>query len=128
MRTKKVVRYYCDHCAKGMFKKPSMARHELVCYRNPKRVCHRCNNNPDHCITGERKRELIDLARNRKPIATKASECPDCLMAYCIRFFQKLAAEETVMWYDREQYNRDRIEWDRRGWKLGRGVHIAKSG
>ena len=42
MRTKKVTRYYCDHCSKGGFKKPDMVTHEESCTLNPDRVCYLC--------------------------------------------------------------------------------------
>lgn len=44
MRTKKVTRYYCDHCSKGMLKGDSMIRHESICFANPKRSCYLCEN------------------------------------------------------------------------------------
>lgn len=43
MKTKTVLRYYCDHCSKGYFKKPSAFRHEATCCHNPKRVCGLCD-------------------------------------------------------------------------------------
>ena len=43
MREKTVKRYYCEHCGKGMFKKPSMFQHEVTCIANPKRACFLCN-------------------------------------------------------------------------------------
>lgn len=42
MRTKKVSRHYCDFCGKGMFKIPSMEKHERGCTLNPNRVCGMC--------------------------------------------------------------------------------------
>lgn len=42
MRTKTVLRYYCDHCSKGGFRKPDMAAHEATCTKNPKRGCYLC--------------------------------------------------------------------------------------
>ena len=42
MRSKTVIRYYCDHCSKGGFRKPDMMQHELTCTLNPKRCCYLC--------------------------------------------------------------------------------------
>ena len=42
MRTKTVIRYYCDFCSKGYFKKPSAIQHEGSCTLNPKRGCGLC--------------------------------------------------------------------------------------
>ena len=42
MREKRVIRYYCDFCGKGMCRRPDMARHESVCTLNPNRTCRLC--------------------------------------------------------------------------------------
>ena len=61
MREKTVKRFYCDHCAKGGFKKPDMARHESSCTLNPKRVCYLCGGSVD--IAG-----IIEAMKNRKDV------------------------------------------------------------
>ena len=114
MTTKTVSRHYCDHCRRGMFKRDAMARHEAVCYRNPKRQCHRCNNDPAHAITAARAAELVEMANRQEVIATAAGECPDCLMAHCIRHFH-LTWEEgqhAMVYYQKEQYIKDRDAWN----------------
>jgi hypothetical protein len=62
MRIKHVIRYYCDFCPRGYFKKPSMERHERGCTANPNRVCGLC--------------EYAEPSLKQKPIA----ELIDCLM------------------------------------------------
>lgn len=42
MRVLHVIRYYCDFCSRGYFKKQSMERHEKGCTANPDRVCGLC--------------------------------------------------------------------------------------
>jgi hypothetical protein len=42
MRVRHVIRYYCDFCPRGYFKKASMARHEKGCTANPSRICGLC--------------------------------------------------------------------------------------
>ena len=42
MKTKKVNRYYCDHCNKGGGSAGHMRRHEERCTLNPQRVCGMC--------------------------------------------------------------------------------------
>lgn len=45
MRTKKVLRYYCDHkgCGKGHWKKTACIDHETICFYDPKnRACATC--------------------------------------------------------------------------------------
>jgi phosphopentomutase len=115
MRSKKVIRYYCDHCNKGMFQKPAMARHEARCYRNRQRVCGRCGNSPDHAISADRKSQLYAIKSAGEKVTTVGGECPDCLMAYCAQEFPKGGVanpfEETILWYDREQYKKDVNDW-----------------
>lgn len=42
MRSKTVIRYYCDFCSKGTFRKSSAESHELTCVKNPNRGCFLC--------------------------------------------------------------------------------------
>lgn len=113
MRSKKVIRYYCDHCNRGMFQKPAMARHEARCYRNKQRTCERCGNSP-YAISAERKSQLYFIQSSGEKIMTVGGECPDCLMAYCIQEFPgagSIEPGETVLWYDKEQYKKDSADW-----------------
>lgn len=43
MITKRVNRYYCEHCKKGGCSSGHMRRHEKSCTKNPARVCNMCN-------------------------------------------------------------------------------------
>lgn len=85
MRSKKVTRYYCDHCRKGMLKRPAMARHEAGCISNPDRTCGLCKQKPDiqgliayHKLIGRKesftREEMAELQ-------TKLGGCPCCLLA-----------------------------------------------
>ena len=113
MRTKTVTRYFCDHCSKGMFKKPSIAAHEAVCYRNPKRHCSRCLSAPDYAISPERRKAILE---DGEKCQTKAGECPDCLMAMVIQYNTRLDCEAKAFgaWvnYDMERFRSDRRDWD----------------
>lgn len=42
MKVKRVNRYYCDFCRKGLCSKYWMERHESSCTANPKRQCRMC--------------------------------------------------------------------------------------
>lgn len=42
MKTKNVVRYYCDFCGKGFCRKNDAIKHENACTKNPDRVCQMC--------------------------------------------------------------------------------------
>jgi len=35
MITKKVLRYYCEHCSRGHWKKQDCIKHEKICFYNP---------------------------------------------------------------------------------------------
>lgn len=113
MRTKTVTRYYCDNCSKGMFKKPSMERHEAICYRNPARKCLRCDNRPEHAISKERLKSIIE---DGERCEAEGGECPDCLMAAMIQNNTKPSAAwrdgEVCPEYRKEQFDSDRSHWD----------------
>lgn len=42
MITKHVIRYFCEFCHRGSFRKPTAEKHERGCTANPKRVCGLC--------------------------------------------------------------------------------------
>ena len=42
MKTKRVLRYYCDFCKKSGCGKYAMEQHELYCTMNPNRRCRMC--------------------------------------------------------------------------------------
>lgn len=48
MRTKKVNRYYCDHCKKSGCSSYHMKRHESSCTANPNRTCMFCKLMVEH--------------------------------------------------------------------------------
>jgi len=79
MRTKKVNRYWCDHCNKAGLQSRAMAIHEKHCTLNPERACRVC-----HLLEGsdgdtEEKQplaELIKMLPDSEPYhATKPDEC-----------------------------------------------------
>lgn len=121
MRTKKVMRYYCDHCSKGWFQKPAAIRHEAVCFRRKDRTCPRCENAPEHKVQGP-------ITERPKPIQTKAEECPDCLMAAVIRHNIGLDDEGKFhgegISYELNQYRADRLDWDRQPFQFATEVRL----
>jgi hypothetical protein len=79
MRTKKVNRYYCDHCRKGGLSKHHMAKHELGCCRNPDRKCGMCRVAE---IEQKPLSELISALRETGiDDVRKLTDCPACIMA-----------------------------------------------
>lgn len=83
MRTKRVNRYYCDHCRKGSCGKASMVKHEQRCVRNPDRVCGFCRH------AGHEQKplpQLIEsLSEDLKDIRTLAEDCPGCILAAIVQ-------------------------------------------
>lgn len=84
MTSRKVWRYYCDHCRKGGCNKAAMATHEKHCTANPERVCRMCS-----LIEGYHKpmAELIMAIDGSLPdcglqnLRDLASNCPVCIFA-----------------------------------------------
>lgn len=92
MRSKKVTRYYCDHCGKGGFFASRMTAHEAGCTKNLNRVCGICR------TMGEAQLPLVELqAALAKDMAiavdsyamggidlenlrTAANHCPACIL------------------------------------------------
>lgn len=96
-----------------MFKRQAMERHEAVCYRNLKRVCGRCSNEPEHAVSPERRKAILE---DGETCVTAAVECPDCLMAMVIQHNTRLNHEDKAWgrWvnYDMERFRSDRAAWD----------------
>jgi len=67
MRSRKVWRYYCDHCSRGHWKKQDCAEHEARCYLNPKtKSCATCKaylppEDEDHPYCGFFEKALFTL-------------------------------------------------------------------
>lgn len=75
MKTKTVKRYTCDYCSKGSFKRPTMVRHEIACFKNPNRMCPVCCNNPLH---------KPDWDSKGLKVSAVGAECPTCLLALVV--------------------------------------------
>jgi hypothetical protein len=99
MKSRHVLRYMCDHCNRGYWNKKKCANHEVLCLRNPERVCGSCK----------------DLKVEQKPLSfysvdvglwyhdvdalrNLANGCPLCM----------LAAKMAV---DSEMYSNDEDRW-----------------
>lgn len=80
MRSKKVTRYYCDHCSRGSLTKPSMIAHEARCFRNPGRYCQLCDRVA--CVADDiANLNGADLTSIRK----STNDCPSCIMAAIVQ-------------------------------------------
>lgn len=82
MRSKKVTRYWCDHCNKGGLQPHAMALHELHCTLNPARACRVCNIiNGGYADGAARITELLALLPD--PTAYLQNGWNDCRCAEC---------------------------------------------
>lgn len=108
MRTKTVTRYYCDHCNRGMFKRPSMIEHERCCIRNPERACALCEQKPDMPTLVKAIESGLDAVRDA------ADGCPACVLAAIVqdREAYKKKGEEPPAWVDFD-YKEELAAWHR---------------
>lgn len=86
MRQRTVLRYYCDFCNKGGFRRAGMFTHERNCYRNPLRHCATCEAEglspapmPDLIAALERGTGL-------EHVREAAQGCPTCILAAIVQF------------------------------------------
>ena len=86
MRIKHVLRYYCDFCGRGYFKKPSIERHENGCTANPSRICGLCQ----YAEPALEQKPMVDLVRclswdkdgyGMKELRQLCEGCPGCILA-----------------------------------------------
>lgn len=77
MRTKRVLRYYCDHCKKAGCGKAAMILHEGRCIKNPNRTCGFCKRMGHLPLSLEELRSETDFSRLR----VRTFNCPACLLA-----------------------------------------------
>lgn len=126
MIEKTVKRYVCEHCRKGMFKKPSMLRHEFTCTRNPKRLCGLCESPTDTFDYARIGRELkqrpdvfqhedatgyeLDFFQVKERAAIewlyqKVDGCPCCVLA--------VLHQSKVFAFEHFDYKKEVAEWNR---------------
>ena len=87
-QTKRVLRYYCDHCKKSGCCKQAIVKHEQRCTRNPNRVCGFCMRmaEDDSDYIPPTVQELIPLFRASYPdMRKRCNECPACTLAAIIQ-------------------------------------------
>jgi len=84
MRSKRVLRYYCDHCKKSGCGKNAMLKHENRCVRNPTRIC-------GFCLHMEQEQQpmtglMQTLADNGLPALQElTNHCPACILAAIVQ-------------------------------------------
>lgn len=111
MRSKRVTRFYCDHCSRGMFQRPAMERHELTCFRNPNRKCCACGFVCDP--SKDPTEEMMSRGTIKDRVITLTSECPECLMSFVIRSNMEPENREDWTHYPIEDFKKDKMERNR---------------
>ena len=113
MKSRRVLRYLCDHCNKGFWNKKKCLRHEPMCLRNPRRICEKCKElgveqRPLDYFFEDIESWYGDVDELRK----MANGCPLCMLA------AKMDADAYVAYYDKwtdfdYKAEVDRIEKDK---------------
>lgn len=102
MITKKVNRYYCEHCRKGGQSAGCIRRHEAGCTANTDRVCGMCA----HARLQQKPlAELIphvaDGEWGIKELSNAVEGCPACILAAIRQSgINKNCSPEEYLWYD----------------------------
>lgn len=97
MRSRKVIRYYCDFCSRGMFRKPDMEKHERGCTANPNRVCGLCERVGEITHPFEKLIEALHEG-GIDGLSKLVESCPACMLAGT-RAANKLSPSEPY-WFD----------------------------
>ena len=99
MRTKRVLRYYCDHCNKGGCGKAAMIRHEQRCVKNPSRTCGFC------VEMGEAQKPMTELLKaledgSLEQLREVSNNCPACILATIVQYRSKYSVPDDPVWID----------------------------
>jgi hypothetical protein len=105
MKTKRVNRYYCDHCRKSGCNSSHIKAHEKVCCRNPDRACEMCKTE---------KRDYRDLVKqferdgNTDALDEMVDGCPWCMLAIIIQCQSNPASDPRWDW----DFKAEKERWD----------------
>lgn len=80
MKSKRVLRYYCDFCRKSGCNKSCMEKHEVHCIRNPNRKCGMC----DLAGLSQQSFSVLNAVWGKEGLdAMKdaANHCPACILS-----------------------------------------------
>lgn len=83
MKSRNVLRYLCDHCNKGFWEKKKCLHHEVLCLKNPDRVCGKCK---EHGLTQHPLSYYLDEDTESwygdiDTLRRLAQGCPLCMLA-----------------------------------------------
>jgi hypothetical protein len=113
MKTKSVLRHYCEFCGKGSFKKPSMIAHEASCTLNSNRVCFLCEQSFDlpaliaQAVKASATDECWTLHLNDRlafnAIYHNVENCPACMLS--------ILRQSKVMAFELFDYRKEKLDW-----------------
>lgn len=84
MRSKRVWRYYCDHCRKGSCGKASMIKHESRCIKNPQRKCGFCERMEFAPVAMPELMKALGSG-DVDALRQKSNGCPACMLAAIVQ-------------------------------------------
>lgn len=104
MKSKKVWRYWCDHCGKGGCRKDAIVSHEASCIKNKKRKCRTCLMAGISQVATEDLVTGFSKARNEQDavawLRAVTKGCPTCMLATIIRFQEPPDEDGYGRWID----------------------------
>lgn len=102
MRVKRVLRYYCDHCNRGVCSKSAMTLHEGRCIKNPERTCGFCRTAeiPQVPIAG-----LITALESGDVdvLRVVANGCPACMLSAIVQ--QRETSRDCDGWVSSQMFD-----------------------
>ena len=107
MKSKRVIRYYCDFCKRGSFRKPDMEKHERGCALNPERICGLCARMGESTRTPD---EMLDALGDGglEALSRLVESCPACMLSAVRRWNKLNPGEDEGYWFD---YKKAHDEW-----------------
>lgn len=85
MRTKRVNRFFCDHCNRGSLRSDTMRRHEAACFRNPDRRCPICANAALEQKPMTALKAAFPDPADLQPLRDLTEGCPACILSTIIQ-------------------------------------------
>ncbi len=103
MKSRRVLRYMCDHCNKGYWEKTKCLRHEAMCLKNPERVCGKCKELGVEQQSLEHFRASEDQWYGDTDVLREIAQgCPICMLAAKIDADKSLYREDRWRDFDYE--------------------------
>lgn len=109
MITKRVLRYYCEHCHKGGQSKSAMTKHETGCTANPNRACGLCRTaGVTQVPMAPLVQKLAEGEISVEDLCSAVNFCPACTLAVVRTVNKDCGHGEESYWFD---YRKAHEEW-----------------